>query len=53
MLLAASSMDRVAFGPPMSVLTQPGETEQTEMFLGARAIASCRVAALRAALDRL
>src|ERR1700690_1785035 len=44
---------RGAFAPPISVLTQPGHTEFTVMFLSRNAAANWRVTALSAVLEIL
>src|SRR5205085_2908142 len=46
---APSAMERVAFDPPMSVRTQPGQTELTAKF--GRAAASCEVTPFNAVFE--
>src|ERR1043166_10277596 len=50
---APSATERGAFGPPMSVRTQPGQTEFTPMPLLRNAAASWRVTALSAVFEML
>ncbi len=50
---APSSMERGASRPPMSVLTQPGQTELTAMLESASAAANWPVTPLSAVLEML
>src|SRR5437762_10762291 len=49
MPVAPSPTERLAFGPPMSVRTQPGQTELTANF--GKAAASCEVTPLSAVFE--
>jgi hypothetical protein len=48
---APSSTEREAFPPPISVLTQPGQTELTRIPLPRNSEARMRVRAFRAVLE--
>src|SRR5919106_1603188 len=50
-VLAPSSTERRAFCPPMSVRTQPGQTELTRMFSSSSSAVNIRVSALRPVFD--